>query len=91
MVKNPPVNAGDIRDAGAIHGLGRSPEGEHSNPLQYSCLENAMDRGTWQATVHEVTRVGHNLATKPPPPSKMGNKMYFILNLYRWILQSTIN
>ena len=55
VVENPPVNAGDIRDAGAIHGLGRSPEGEHSNPLQYSCLENAMDRGTWQATVHSVS------------------------------------
>ena len=39
------------------------------NPLQYSCLENPMDRGAWWATVHEVSRVGHNLATKPPPPT----------------------
>ena len=49
VVKNPPVNAGDIRDAGSIPGSGRSPRGGHSNPLQYSCLENLMDRGTWQA------------------------------------------
>ena len=39
----------------------------NSNPLQYSCLENPMVRGTWQATVHVVTKVGYNLATKPPP------------------------
>ena len=45
MVKNPPANAGDIRDAGSIPESGRSPGGGHSNPLQYSCLENAMDRG----------------------------------------------
>ena len=52
-----------------IHpGLGRSPGGGHGNPLQYSCLENPMDRGVWQATVHSVTRVGHDLAAKPPPP-----------------------
>ena len=49
MVKNPPVNAGDIRDAGSIPGSGRSSRGGHSNPLQYSGLENLMDRGTWQA------------------------------------------
>ena len=47
MVKNPPVNAGDIREAGSIPRLGRSPGDEHGNPLQYSCLENPMDRGTW--------------------------------------------
>ena len=45
MVKNPPANAGDIRDEGSIPGLGRSPGGGHGNPLQYSCLENPMDRG----------------------------------------------
>ena len=43
-------------DLGSIPGLGRSPGGEHGNPLQYSCLENPMDRGAWQATVHEVTK-----------------------------------
>ena len=50
-------------------GLGRSPGGGHGNPLQYSCLENPMDRGAWQTTVHGVKRVGHDLATKPPPYS----------------------
>ena len=56
MVKNQPVNAGDVRDAGAVPELGRSPGGENDNPLQYSCLENPMDRGTWQSTVHRVTK-----------------------------------
>ena len=51
VVKNPPANAGDIRDAGLIPGLGRSPGGGNGNPLQYSCLENPMDRGAWRATV----------------------------------------
>ena len=54
-VKNPPANAGDIRDAGSVPGLGRSPGGGHGNPLQYSCLENPMDRGGWWAAVHRVT------------------------------------
>ena len=66
MVKNLPVKAGDAGDSGLIPGSGRSPGGRNGNPLQYSCLENPMDRGDWQATVHGVTRVGHNLATKPP-------------------------
>ena len=52
MVKNPPANAGDARDVGSIPGSGRSPGGGHGNLLQYSCLENPMDRGAWQATVH---------------------------------------
>ena len=51
---------------GSVPGLGRSPEEGNSNPLQYSCLENLMDRGTWQATAHGVTRVGHDLANEPP-------------------------
>ena len=53
---NPPANAGDIRGVGSIPGLGKSPGGENGNPLQYSCLENPMDRGAWQATVHGVTK-----------------------------------
>ena len=53
VVKNPPANAGD---AGSIPGSGRSPGGGNGNPLQYSCLENSMDRGAWQATVHGVTK-----------------------------------
>ena len=56
MVRNLPANAGDIRDAGSVLGLGRSPGGGHGNPLQYSCLENPMDRGAWQATAHRVTK-----------------------------------
>ena len=56
MVKNLPANAGDIRDEGLISGSGRCPEGGHGNPLQYSCLENPMDRGIWPATVHRVAK-----------------------------------
>ena len=56
MVKNPPANARDLSDVGSIPGSGRSSGGGHSNPLQYSCLENPMDRGLWQATVHGVTK-----------------------------------
>ena len=56
VVKNLPANAGDIRDAGSTPGSGRSPGEGHGNPLQYSCLENPMDRGAWQATVHGVAR-----------------------------------
>ena len=55
MVKNPPANAGDIRDVGSVSELGRSPGGGHCNTLQYSYLENHMDRGVWQAIVHGVT------------------------------------
>ena len=51
MVKDLPASAGDIRDAGSVPGLGRSLGGGHGNPLQYSCLENPMDRGAWWATV----------------------------------------
>ena len=53
MVKNLPINAGD---SASIPGLGRSPGGRHGNPLQYSCLENPMDRGGWWATIHGVTK-----------------------------------
>ena len=53
MVKNPPANAGDV---GSIPGSGRSPGGGHGNPLQYSCLENPMDRGASWATVHGITK-----------------------------------
>ena len=56
VVKKPLANAGDIRDSSLISGSARSPGGGHSNPLQYSCLENPMDRGAWWATVHGVTK-----------------------------------
>ena len=55
-VKNQLAIARDVRDVGLIPGLGRSPGGGHSNPLQYSCLENPMDRGAWQATVHRIAK-----------------------------------
>ena len=56
VVKNSPANAGDLRDTGSIPGLGRSPGEGNGNTLQYSCLENLMDRGAWWATVHGVTK-----------------------------------
>ena len=56
VIKNPPANAGDIRDLGLTLGSGVSPGGGHGNPLQYSCLENSMDRGAWWATVHGVSK-----------------------------------
>ena len=56
VVKNPPANAGDTRDAGSILGSGRSPGIGNANPLQYSCLESSMDRGLWRATVHNVAK-----------------------------------
>ena len=52
MVRNPPANTGDMGGSGSIPGSGRSPGEANGNPLQYSCLENPMDRGAWQATVH---------------------------------------
>ena len=56
VVKSPSANARGIRDVGSVPGSGRSLGGGHDNPLQYSCLENPMDRGAWQAMVHRVTK-----------------------------------
>ena len=56
MVKNLPANAGDARDMGSIPGLGRFPGGGNGNLLQYSCLENPMDKGAWYAIAHRVTK-----------------------------------
>ena len=64
MIKNPPANAGDVRDMGSISGLERSPREGNGNPLQYSRLENPMDRGAWHAIDHGVVRVGHDLVIK---------------------------
>ena len=60
VVKNPRAKAGDVRDGGLIPWSGRSPGGGHGSPLQYPCLENSMDRGAWQATVHWSGWVGRN-------------------------------
>ena len=54
VVKNHPANAGDIRDQGSTPAMGKCPEGGYGNPLQYSRLENPMDRGAWQTIVHRV-------------------------------------
>ena len=57
MVKNLPASAGDIRGVGSIPRWGRAPRGGHGSPLQYSCLENSMDRGTWWAMVHSIAKI----------------------------------
>ena len=70
-------SACNVGDLGSIPGLARSPGEGNGNPLKYSCLENPMDRGAWWATVHGVARVGHDLATKPPPPQVyLSNLLY---------------
>ena len=63
-------NTGDL---GSTPGSGRSSGEGNGNPLQYSCLENPMDRGAWQATIHRMARVRHDLVTKPPPPNAIGD------------------
>ena len=63
MVKNPPANTGDTRDASSIPELGRSPGEGHGNPLQYSWLDNPMDRGVWKATAHRVAEADTTEAT----------------------------
>ena len=63
-----------VEDLSLICGSERSPEEGNGNPLQYSCLENSMDRGAWWATVHGVARVGHNSVTKPPTTTTTGLK-----------------
>ena len=56
VIKNLPANVGDARDSGSIPGLGRSPGVENGDRLQYSCLENSMDKGAWWAIVHGVAK-----------------------------------
>ena len=92
-------NAGD---PGLIPGLGRSPGEGNGNPFQCSCLENLMDRGAWQATVHGVMRVVNDLVTKPPPYKlltqclahlsySINNSCYFALkNIQTFEPQSTV-
>ena len=57
MIEKPPANAGDASDVGSIPGSGRSPGVGNGNLLKYSCLENSVDRGAWQATVHGVAKI----------------------------------
>ena len=63
VVKYPPANAGDTKDMGLVLGLGRSPRVGNLNPLQYSCLENSMDREDWWATVHGLAKSQTQLST----------------------------
>ena len=70
-MKNPPVSAGDARDAGSVPGSGRSCGEGNGNPLQYSFLENPMDREDWWATAHGVS-VSHCIETKQQQPQKDG-------------------
>ena len=67
MEKNQAASAGDARDTGLIPGSGRSPGEGNGNSFQYSCLEKPMDRGAWWATVHQIARVGQDLATEYTP------------------------
>ena len=79
VVKNPPAYAGDVRDAGLIPGLKRSPGRGHGNPSQYSCLENLMDRGVWQDIVHRVAKCW----TEHAPWVIMRIKLIKILRAFR--------
>ena len=68
MIKNPPAKTGDTGDIGSMSGLGRFPGGGKSNPLQYFCLEKSHEQRSLADYSPWGCRVGHNLATKPPPP-----------------------
>ena len=74
MVKNPPANAGDARDMGLIPGWGRSPGVENGNPLQYSCLENSIDRGTWRAIALGVAKSRTHTSTHTYTDTKAHGK-----------------
>ena len=74
VIKNLPANTGDARDTGLISGSGRSPGGGNSNPLQYSCLRNLIDRGAWQTTVHVVAKSQVQLSTSPRAAVSSGEK-----------------
>ena len=78
MVKNLPASVGDSRDMGLITGLGRSPGVGNGNPLQYSCLENPMDRGTWWAHGHEELDLTERLTHK-----HIFCKRYIYIYIYR--------
>ena len=82
VVKNPPANAGDIRNASLIPRSERSPGGGHGNLLQYSCLENPMDRGVWWATIHRVTKSWTRLK-----PLSMQNLFFLNFRFQAWHIQ----
>ena len=74
LKKNPPTNAGAAADASSILRSGRSPGEGNGNPLQYSCLENSMDRGAWWATAHRSQRVRHDRVTEKSDVTKPANR-----------------
>ena len=90
MVKNPPADAGDTRDAGSIPGLGRSPGEEHGDPLQYSCLENPMDGEAWQATVHEVAKSRTQLKRRSTHACAFKRRAYSVVQKGRGRLGSEL-
>ena len=79
VVKNPPANAGEVRDTGFILALGRSLGEGHRNPLHYSCLENPMDRKAWKVTVHRVTKSCRGLEQLHPRTHAEVTVIYTIL------------
>ena len=83
MAKNLPTNAGDVRDMGSIPESGRSLGGGHGNPVQYSCLENPVDRGAWQATVHRDTKSQTELK-QPNCSMHTCRGIFDCHNLVRW-------
>ena len=90
MVKNQPANAADTRDTGSISGLGRPPGVGNGNPLQYSCLENPMDRGAWQATVHGIAKSQARLSTHTSVTaiiiSSVSGRVYALVkSMRKWI------
>ena len=92
VVKNPPVNTGDIRDMNLMCDWGRHPEGGHGNPVQYSCMENPKDRGAWKGAVHRVVKDWtqlkqqhkRRLYTWTSPDGQHQNQIDYILCSQRW-------
>ena len=83
VVKNPPANAGNARDVGSIPELGRSPRGWYSNPVQYSCQENPMDRGSQWVTIHEVAKSLTQL--------KRLTHMHTYFYIHTWVIKISIS
>ena len=88
LVKNPPANARDSRDAGSIPGSGRFPREGIGNPLQYSCLKNPMDRGAWKATVHsdhkelDMTEKQYTIIPEGVGQDRSGDSDYTLLTVF---------
>ena len=90
VVKNQPVNAGDAGDLGSIFGLGRSPGIGNGNPIQYSCLDNSMDRGTWWVTVHGVAKSMTWLSTHTHTHTHTHKYHYNPIHNSKWIQFSSV-